>query len=103
MQTHRRTTPAALSVKLSAAGLAVERATFANSILLPPIAGFRLARNLVQGAGTPASDVREMSPVLGWVDGVLFGCLRAEAQWLRRPGARLPIGVSAICLARKPR
>lgn len=103
MQTQRRTTPPRLSAKLRAVGLEVERATFANSVLLGPIAGIRLTRNWIQGRGTPASDVRPMPAALGWLDGFFYGCLAAEARWLRRPGAWLPIGVSVLCLARKPR
>jgi hypothetical protein len=103
MHTQRRTTPEGLSEKLAAVGLEVERATFANCALLGPIAGVRLARNWIQGRGTPASDVRPMPPALAWLDRIFYGCLAAEARWLRRPGARLPIGVSVICLARKPR
>ena len=102
MQTQRRTTPEELSAKLNAFGLEVERATFANCVLLAPIAGIRLVRNWLQGPGTPASDVRPMPATLRWLDRLFYGCLAAEASWLRRPGARLPIGVSVLCLARKP-
>jgi len=102
MQTQRRTTPAGLSAKLAAVGLEVERATFANFILLGPIATLRLTRNWLRGSETPVSDVRPMPASLAWLDGLFHSCLSAEARWLRRPGARLPIGVSVICLARKP-
>jgi SAM-dependent methyltransferase len=103
MQTQRRTTPAMLSANLAAAGLEVERATYANFLLLAPIAGIRLTRNWIHGRGTPVSDVRPMPPALSWLDGLFYGCLHREASWLRRPGASLPIGVSVVCLARKPR
>jgi SAM-dependent methyltransferase len=102
MQTQRRTTPAGLSAKLAAVGLEVERATFANSVLLGPIAGMRLTRNLLRGRGTPTSDVRPMPASLLWLDRMFYNCLAAEARWLRRPDARLPIGVSVFCLAQKP-
>jgi SAM-dependent methyltransferase len=103
MHTQRRTTAARLAAKLVAAGFEVERATFANFFLLPPIATYRLTRNLVLGVGTAVSDVRPSPPLFRWLDRFLFACLRTEARWLHRPGARLPIGVSVLCLARKPR
>ena len=102
MQTQRRTNPAMLSAKLAAVGLEVERATYANFFLLAPIAGIRLTRNWIHGRATPVSDVRPLPPYLGWLNGLFYGCLHSEARWLSRPGARLPIGVSVICLSRKP-
>jgi SAM-dependent methyltransferase len=102
MQTQRRTTTADLAAKLAGVGLPVERTTYANFLLLPPIAAYRLSRNLALGRGTPASDVRAMPPALGWLDALFLACLRTEAEWLKIPGARLPLGVSALCLARKP-
>jgi SAM-dependent methyltransferase len=102
MHTARRTTVGALAAKLAAHGLRVERATYANTLLFPPIAAVRLARRFLPGEGARGSDVRPLPPALGWLEDLLAGCLRAEARFLARPGAALPIGVSALCLARKP-
>jgi SAM-dependent methyltransferase len=103
MHTQHRTTAGELSAKLLRAGLEVERATFANLLLLAPIAGYRLTRNLARGRETAVSDVRSLPRLITGFDGAFFACLWAEARWLRRRGARLPLGVSALCLARKPR
>lgn len=102
MHTARRTTVSALTAKLAAHGLAVERATYANTLLFPPIALVRLARRILPGEGAKGSDVRPLPPALGWLEELLHGCLAAEARLLARPGAALPIGVSALCLAQKP-
>jgi SAM-dependent methyltransferase len=101
MQTHRRTTAGELKAKLEARGLVVERSTYANSLLLPLVAAVRGARRLIPGEETRGSDVRPLPAGLAWVERIFRGCLLAEARFLTRPGARLPLGVSAICLARK--
>lgn len=102
MQTARRVTVPAVTAKLRARGLVIERATYANSLLFAPIAAVRLARRILPGEGAKGSDVRPLPPALGWVEDILYGCLAAEARFLSRPGSRLPVGVSAVCLARKP-
>ncbi len=101
IETQRRTTTGELAAKLEARGLAVERATYANTLLLPLIAAVRLGRRLLPGDGERGSDVRPLPAGLRWLEGFFLACLRAEARYLGRPGARLPIGVSALCLARK--
>jgi SAM-dependent methyltransferase len=102
MQTARRTTVPALAAKLRASGLVIERTTYANSLLLAPIAAVRLARRFLPGEGARGSDVRPLPPALGWIEDILYGCLATEARYLARPRARLPLGVSALCLAQKP-
>lgn len=101
MHTHRRTTAGELKAKLEARGLVVERSTYANSLLLPLVAAVRGARRLLPGEESRGSDVRPMPVGLAWIEPIFRGCLLAEARFLARPGARLPLGVSAICLARK--
>lgn len=102
MHTARRTTVGALAAKLAERGLVIERATYANTLLFPPIAAVRLARRVLPGEGARGSDVRPLPPALAWLEEILYGCLAAESRFLARPGARLPLGVSALCLARKP-
>ena len=102
MHTHRRMSLDELAAKARSAGLVVDRATYANSLLLAPIAAVRLWRNVFFG-NHARSDVQSLPTALGWLEHVFRGCLKAEARWLRSgPAAALPIGVSVLCLARKP-
>lgn len=101
MHTQRRTTLEDLREKVEARGLAVERQTYANTFLLPLVAAVRVARRFLPGEDNQGSDVRQFPPGLRWLDRFFLSCLLAEARLLRRPGASLPFGVSAICLARK--
>lgn len=101
MHTHRRTTLKSLRDKLETRALVVERSTYANSLLLPIVAAVRVTRRFLPGEDSRGSDVRHLPGGLRWLEGLLRGCLLAEARLLRQPGVRLPVGVSAICLARK--
>jgi SAM-dependent methyltransferase len=90
----RRYTLPELCARVEAAGLAVERGTYANITFFAPILFGRL---LMRATGArPASEnninVRALNGALGRV----FG---AEAQWLRR--FNFPFGVSAVVVARK--
>ncbi len=102
MDTARRTTVRELRAKLRARGLVVERATYANMLLLPPIAAIRLLRRFIPGDAKKGSDVHALPARLSWLDSILCGCLLLEARYLGRRRARLPCGVSALCCARKP-
>ncbi len=55
------------------------------------------------GLAEAGSDVKPLAPGLLWLNSVLTGVLRGEAYWLRHPRAKLPAGLSAICVAEKPR
>jgi SAM-dependent methyltransferase len=102
MHTHRRMSLEELAAKVQASGLVVDRATYANCLLLAPIAAVRLGRNVLFG-NHARSDVQPLPPALGWLEHAFLVCLKAEARWLRSgPTAALPIGVSALCLSRKP-
>ncbi|HEX8180583.1 MAG TPA: class I SAM-dependent methyltransferase [Pyrinomonadaceae bacterium] len=90
----RRYTLASLRRAVEGAGLKVERATYANITLLAPILLGRLVMR-VTGA-RPAS---ENNINVAALNGVLGRVLGAERHWLSR--ANLPVGVSAICIARK--
>jgi hypothetical protein len=47
--------------------------------------------------------VKPLPPGLRWLDRTLAGVLGAEARWLRRRGATLRAGLSAICVAEATR
>ncbi len=90
----RRYTRAGLQRAVEAAGLHVERATYANITFLAPILAGRL---LMRATGArPASENNINVAALNGLFGQLLG---AERHWLRR--INLPVGVSAICVARK--
>lgn len=89
-----------LCKKLKRAGFVIQRATYANSFLLPVAAVRRLVLKRL-GIVDAGSDVKPLSSSLQWLNGTLVQVLRAEAGWLR--ARRLPCGLSAICVAVKPR
>jgi ubiquinone/menaquinone biosynthesis C-methylase UbiE len=89
----RRYRRAPLAARLHAAGLAVQRATYAYSFLAPPAAALALADRARPGrADHSPSDVERR-----WLDPV-FGPL---AEWERRRLARhdVPFGTSVVILA----
>jgi len=90
--TRHRYTRAEICGKLRAAGLAVERATYWNFLLFPPIAAVRMCRRKREAE----SDLRKPSAVANVCLNVL---LRAEAMMLKLWD--LPIGVSVFCVARR--
>ncbi len=76
------------------AGMRVERATYANITFLVPILAGRLLLRLT--GARPASENNINVAALNGLFGQLLG---AERFWLRR--FPLPVGVSAICVARR--
>ncbi|HVG96174.1 MAG TPA: class I SAM-dependent methyltransferase [Chloroflexota bacterium] len=105
VHTRQRYTTAELRAKAARAGLAVDRASYANSVLLPLMAAARLARRGgpeegaagSAGGAAPQSDVRPLPAPLNAVFGAVLGL---EAAWLAR--ADLPVGLSAFVVARRP-
>jgi SAM-dependent methyltransferase len=90
----RRYTIPALRRTVEAAGLVVERATYANLSFFAPIL---LGRVLMKITGLrPAS---ENNINVSALNGVLGRVLGAESFFLRR--MNFPFGVSALCVARK--
>ncbi len=82
-----------------AAGLEVRRLTYLNSFLFPVVAAIRLARRIVpEREGELASDFSMTKP--GRINNALARLFAFEAPILRR--VNLPVGVSLLCLARKP-
>jgi ubiquinone/menaquinone biosynthesis C-methylase UbiE len=100
METQRRYTLSQLRKKMEQASFQILRATYANSLLLPLAAFRRLVLKRLR-LSDPGSDVKPLSPRLKWMNRVLNDVLCDEARLLRRPKARLPVGLSAICVARK--
>jgi SAM-dependent methyltransferase len=79
---------------LTDCGLAVERASYCNSLLFPVLAARRTLDRLARRHG---SDVEN---VAGPLDRMFRTLLRLEARWLRR--FSFPVGASVIALGRKP-
>lgn len=101
MQTQRRYTLAELKQKLEAQGFEVVKATYANSGLFSVAMLKRLVLEPLRLSKT-GSDVRPFPPGIKWLDPLFRRVLLAEAQVLRRTRLTFPIGLSAICVARKP-
>jgi SAM-dependent methyltransferase len=77
-------------------GIRIVRCTYANSLLMPiALAKFRLIEPLT-GSG-PSSGVQPVAP---WLDRLLLGALRREAEWLGA-GRDLPIGQSLILIGER--
>jgi ubiquinone/menaquinone biosynthesis C-methylase UbiE len=91
VQTRHRYTCREVLAKLRAAGLRPIRVTYANALLFPVAAIWRMSQR-----HETASDVR---PLPAWLNRLLALCLRAERAWLRR--WPLPFGLSVLALAQK--
>jgi SAM-dependent methyltransferase len=93
----RRYTARMLERALGEAGFGVDRTSYFNTILFPPIAAVRLGRRLLRRPGAQQSDF-ELGPArLNGVLGAVFG---AEAGLVARWD--LPFGVSVLALAENP-
>jgi SAM-dependent methyltransferase len=102
LRTYRRYSLGGLIDELEDAGFEILRATYANSLLLPLTAAWRLVLKRLRLAPT-GSDVRPLPPALRWASRGLEAVLEGEARWLQRTRSSLPAGLSAICVARRPR
>ena len=92
----RRYTARRLRARLEEAGLSVERVTYFNTLLFPPIAAIRLIRRLLPQPEAAQSDF-EGTPG-GRLNGALTAVFGSESRWLRRHN--LPFGVSLAAIAR---
>jgi SAM-dependent methyltransferase len=101
LRTQRRYRLGTLSTLLERVGFRVLRATYANGLLLPFAAFRRLILKRV-GLADSGSDVKPLAPGLGWLNATLRGVLQAEARWLQMQRFDLPVGLSAICIVKKP-
>ncbi len=100
--TQRRYTLGELNGKMERAGFKILRASYANSVLLPVAALRRLLLKRLRLADG-GSDVKPLPRGLSWLNRALTGVLRTEARLLKRTRAKLPFGLSTICVAEKPR
>ena len=95
----RRYSRADLRSRLQAAGFVVERLTYTNATLFPPLAIARLLqrrRGLRREGETDAEITVPPEPI----NAIMTGVMHLEALWLRVFDA--PFGSSLLCLARKP-
>ncbi|MGH9847467.1 MAG: class I SAM-dependent methyltransferase [Blastocatellia bacterium] len=99
--TQRRYNLEELNLKLRRAGFEILRETYANCLLFPVAAMRRLVLKRLGLAGG-GSDVKPLPPRLEWINQTLTNALRWEAGRLKEPNARMPFGLSAICIAQKP-
>jgi SAM-dependent methyltransferase len=100
--TERRYNLCQIVERMARAGFHVRRATYANALLLPAAALRRLVLKRLGLAGR-GSDVKPLPPGFGWLNRALAAALAREAQLLKRPGLKLPAGLSAVCVAVRPR
>ena len=98
LNTQRRYTLPQLVGRMERAGFRVRRATYANSLLLPAAVVRRLLLKRL-GLADRGSDVRP--PGSERLNRALASALKAEASILKRPDAKLPAGLSALCVAQK--
>ncbi len=96
----RRYTTASIAARLESAGLRVERVSYTHCTLFPLVYAVR-AWQRWRGGGTAAPSDTEISVPSAPVNAALAAALTVES-WLLRV-VNMPIGSSAICLARKPR
>lgn len=96
----RRYTARRLGRRLGAGGFEIERLTYFNTVLFPPIAAVRVARRALPSPnrGQPRSDF-EMTGE-GAANRLLARIFGSEARWLGRHD--LPFGVSLLALATAP-
>jgi len=88
----RRYTARSLRRAVESAGFAVERLTYFNTLLAPPIMGARAYRAL---RGRADHDLDRPSPL---VNRLLASCFASEARLLR--WVKLPFGISLLLVAR---
>lgn len=80
----------------SAAGLVVERSTYAYSFLAPAALGLAVADRVVdRDLSDTGSDVEKR-----WLDGLFGPLARYEGRWLRT--RRVPFGTTVLTVARRP-
>jgi SAM-dependent methyltransferase len=100
--TQRRYRLEEITGRMARTGFRVRRATYANALLLPAaVVRRRLLKRF--GLGGRGSDVKPLPPGFEWLNRALAAALSGEARLLTRPTAKLPAGLSTICLAEKPR
>ena len=96
----RRYSRESLSTLLTGAGFRIERITYTNAVLFPPMALARALQRL-RGLSTEHEADQEISVPAAPVNAVLTAALLLETAWVRA-GLDNPFGSSLLCLARKP-
>jgi len=93
---YRRYTARELERKILESRLRLERITYFNTILFPPIAAIRLARRLLPA---PEGEVHSDFEMTGGgpANRLLARVFGSEARWLR--GRDLPVGVSVLAVS----
>ena len=98
VHTRRRYTAGQAQALLQAGGFTVERHSYINSLLFPLPLAQRLLESALPELERRESDLTLPAPLL---NEALRWPMAAEAAWLAR-GRSFPIGLSVVCLARKP-
>ena len=88
-----------LRARIERAGFSVERLTYTNATLFPPLAIARLIQRR-RGLRSESEAGAEISVPPAPINAIMTALMRLEALWLRRFDA--PFGSSLLCLARKP-
>lgn len=91
----RRYTSKRLRTRLTEAGFSVERLTYFNTLLFPPIAAIRLARRLLPLSDRSGSDFE--GAAVGRLNDLLSRVFGGESRWLE--SRNLPFGVSLAAIA----
>ena len=97
-QHRRRYLREELKNRIEGAGFHLERLTYYNSLLFPAVFGARLLRRRLARKGDRRSDFRIGN---SWINSRLADVFGAERHLLRR--CNLPLGVSLIAIASRPR
>ncbi len=100
MDTQRRYSLNQLAGKLEKQNFKIIRKTYANTIPFPAAVIRRLVLKKI-GLSDSGSDVKPLSPRLQWLNTLLTKALLIEARHLKKQKAKLPFGLSAICVVRK--
>jgi SAM-dependent methyltransferase len=101
LDTQRRYSLGQIEELAKQAGFHVERRTYANTVLFPVAAVRRIILMRI-GLASADSDVKPMPRGLRWTNRLLTAAVRLEARLLSLPWMRLPFGLSAILVLRKP-
>lgn len=96
VHTRHRYTADELKAKVEQAGFKIEKISYANTFLFPPIALFRLAKRMLKPRRPIRSDLR---PTPAFLNRILIFILMVEANLLKR--MNLPFGLSILCVAQK--
>jgi SAM-dependent methyltransferase len=95
----RRYSRADLRNRMERAGFTVERLTYTNATLFPPLAIARLLQRW-RGLRSESEADAEISVPPAPINAIMTAVMQLEALWLRMFDA--PFGSSLLCMARKP-